>query len=85
MVAPDGLVALPHTMSSGHSDAFELAVHLRAHVPPLASDGIVAQVVSDQPGSSGQMLVHGIEQIPGASVVAPRHVVPLPHSLLSRQ
>jgi hypothetical protein len=84
-VAPEGLVALPHVMSSGHSDAFELAVHLRMQVPPFAMDGTLAQVVSDQPGSSGQMAVHGIEQIPGARVVAPRHVVPLPHSLLSRQ
>ena len=84
LVCP-ALGAVPHAMSTGHSDAFELGVHWRKHWPPLASAGTCAQNVSGSPGSSMQYFWHGIEQTPGVVPFAPRHVVPLSQSASAKQ
>lgn len=72
-------------MSRGHSDAFELGVHWRTQLPPLLSEGTLAHVVSAQPGWSGHIDVHAIEQMPGTVAVAPLHVVPFRQSTCARQ
>ena len=53
-----------HCMSSGHSEPLLLGVQRRRHEPPEAIAGAFTQVVSAQPGSSGQIAVHDCVQMP---------------------
>jgi hypothetical protein len=78
-------ITVPHVMSRGHSEPFELGVHWRTQLPPLPSAGTLAHVVSAKPGWSGHSDVQAIEQIPGAVAVAPRHSVPVWQSEEERQ